>query len=77
MLSEELQILHFNDVYEVESRTREPVGGVARFISKLRSYPDACVLFSGDSLAPSLMSTVTKGEHMVRRRHAQTCTHTS
>ncbi len=63
--SESLQILHFNDVYEVEPRTREPVGGVARFIGKLKTYPEACVLFSGDSLAPSLMSTVTKGEHMV------------
>jgi hypothetical protein len=63
--SETLQIIHFNDVYEVEPRSREPVGGVARFIGKLKTYPEACVLFSGDSLAPSLMSTVTKGEHMV------------
>lgn len=29
-------------------------------------HPDALVLFSGDALAPSLLSTVTKGEHMVK-----------
>ena len=60
-----LEILHFNDVYEVEERQREPIGGVARFIGEVKKYPDACLLFSGDSLAPSLMSTVTKGAHMV------------
>ena len=62
----ELTLLHFNDVYEVQSRVREPIGGVARFIEKLRQYPDAVTLFSGDALAPSLLSTVTKGEHMVK-----------
>jgi len=62
----ELMFLHFNDVYEVQARTREPVGGVARFIEKLRQYPEAVTLFSGDALAPSLLSTVTKGEHMVK-----------
>lgn len=62
----QIEILHFNDVYEVEARAREPVGGVARFISRLRQHPEAIILFSGDALAPSLMSTVTKGEHMVK-----------
>lgn len=98
----QIEILHFNDVYEVEARAREPVGGVARFISRLRQHPEAVclllfpqlsvhlphlhpsiwatalhitnslsvalqiILFSGDALAPSLMSTVTKGEHMVK-----------
>lgn len=27
----DLVILHFNDVYEVESRKEEPVGGAARY----------------------------------------------
>ena len=31
-----LKLLHFNDVYEVEARKREPVGGVSRFIAKLK-----------------------------------------
>jgi len=65
-----LTVLHFNDVYEVEARSREPVGGAARFVGKLRSYAQSsrrpAVVFSGDVFAPSLMSTVTKGEHMVK-----------
>lgn len=31
-----LQILHFNDVYQVEERRQEPVGGAARFATLLR-----------------------------------------
>lgn len=31
----------------------------------LKSYDKPMVLFSGDVFAPSLMSTVTKGKHMV------------
>ena len=59
-------ILHFNDVYEIESRRQNPVGGVARFIRRLKDAPEGLVLFSGDALAPSIMSTVTKGEHMIK-----------
>jgi len=62
----EIEILHFNDVYEIEPRARDPVGGVARFVARLNAHPNALVLFSGDALAPSLVSTVTKGEHMVK-----------
>ena len=66
-----LKLLHFNDVYEVEAREREPVGGVSRFVAKLNSFrgegrAEPCVVFSGDVFAPSLMSTVTKGKHMVK-----------
>lgn len=53
----------------MESRDVEPVGGAARFCAKLKSlYTDTCtplVLFSGDIFNPSIMSTVTKGVHMV------------
>lgn len=63
----QLKILHFNDVYEVDARSREPVGGISRFTSLLRSHEaeDPCVLFSGDFLAPSMLSTQTHGMHMV------------
>jgi hypothetical protein len=44
----EIEIFHFNDVYEIEPRDREHVGGVARFIGKIKSFPEAMVLFSGD-----------------------------
>lgn len=69
-----MTILHFNDVYNVEPRVKEPVGGIARFVTKVRELkadsiargePEAVVLFSGDAFNPSLTSTVTKGRHMV------------
>ena len=52
----EIEIFHFNDVYEVEPREREPVGGVAKFIQKIKSFPNAMVLFSGDWFDPSIFS---------------------
>ncbi|EFX89030.1 hypothetical protein DAPPUDRAFT_304700 [Daphnia pulex] len=62
-----LTILHFNDVYNVESVNTEPVGGAARFCTAFKSFSHLhpLVLFSGDVFAPSFMSTFTKGEQMV------------
>ncbi|XP_069950309.1 mannosylglucosyl-3-phosphoglycerate phosphatase isoform X3 [Cherax quadricarinatus] len=62
-----ITILHFNDVYNVEEQNTEPKAGAARFKTALRSFSDRdpLVLFSGDILAPSIMSSFTKGEHMV------------
>lgn len=67
-----LQVLHFNDVYEVAQRVAEPVGGAPRFQHALRRMAaehapagPTVVLFSGDALSPSLMSTITRGKHMV------------
>ncbi|KAK4020015.1 hypothetical protein OUZ56_002011 [Daphnia magna] len=62
-----LTILHFNDVYNIESVDKEPVGGATRFSTALKSFShlNPLILFSGDVLAPSFMSTFTKGEHMV------------
>lgn len=52
---DKLTILHFNDVYNIESRDQEPVGGAARFVTKINSFPnEPLVLFSGDCLNPSL-----------------------
>jgi hypothetical protein len=31
-----LHIVHFNDVYNIEAASREPVGGAAKFVSKVR-----------------------------------------
>ena len=58
----QITIIHFNDVYNIEERQREPVGGSARFCTKVHSYTDEkpLVIFSGDSFNPSLMSTITK-----------------
>ncbi|CAB1320119.1 unnamed protein product [Coregonus sp. 'balchen'] len=62
-----LTILHFNDAYEIEARPEEPVGGAARFATALKVFQslNPLVVFSGDCLSPSLLSTVTKGKHMV------------
>ena len=61
-------LLHFNDVYHIAPSAKEPVGGAARFAHTVRQYKEqygADLLFSGDCYNPSLMSTVTRGKHMV------------
>jgi len=62
-----LLVLHFNDVYNVESREQEPVGGAARFIRAVRHFQheNPLVLFSGDVLNPSMLSVTTRGAHMI------------
>ncbi|CEM27002.1 unnamed protein product [Vitrella brassicaformis CCMP3155] len=62
-------ILHFNDVYNIEP-AKDGTGGVSRFISALRSSVGSAghsplVFFSGDVFNPSMMSTNTRGKHMV------------
>lgn len=53
--SPQMTIVHFNDVYNIEPREKEPVGGAARFATKLASlrYLNPLVVFSGDCLNPS------------------------
>ena len=68
-----LQILHFNDVYDISARNAEPVAGAARFVhlaQRLSSQAAAVgvptiTLFSGDCISPSLLSTIMHGEHML------------
>lgn len=62
-----LTIVHFNDVYNIEEREKEPVGGAARFKTRLDCLCELhpLVLFSGDALSPSSISIVTEGRHMV------------
>ena len=70
-----LTLLHFNDVYELLPAKAEPVGGVSRFatvVKRLRARaassapaPAPLLLFSGDAISPSLLSTVMRGRHMV------------
>ncbi|KAI0184798.1 Metallo-dependent phosphatase-like protein [Xylaria flabelliformis] len=72
--SPDLRIVHYNDVYHVDSSSSEPVGGAARFMSLIQHYregaefkgqPDLLTFFSGDAFNPSLESSVTKGDHMI------------
>ena len=50
-----LTIIHFNDVYNIEPRDKDPVGGAARFKTAIDDFLNdrPLVLFSGDALAPS------------------------
>lgn len=70
----DLRILHFNDVYNVEGAATEPVGGIARFQSRVNHYrdgedfrgqPELLTLFSGDGYNPSLESIFTKGTRIL------------
>lgn len=54
-----LQIVHFNDVYNIEEQSGvEPAGGAARFIALIEQFmsenPSTLVFFSGDAISPSL-----------------------
>ena len=64
-----LNIIHFNDVYNITENKKDICGGASRFmtaINKLKQLtPKPLVFFSGDFLSPSNISTVTKGEHMI------------
>lgn len=53
----QLNIIHFNDVYNVEpNSTREPCGGVARFLTAIKTFDhlNPLILFSGDAFSPSI-----------------------
>jgi len=56
MGSASITILHYNDVYNIESRVMEPVGGAARFCAAIKSFShlNPLVLFSGDIFSPSM-----------------------
>ena len=52
-----ITLVHFNDVYNVESREVEPVGGASRFLTAVKNVSKECnplILFSGDIFAPSI-----------------------
>ncbi|CEP09935.1 hypothetical protein [Parasitella parasitica] len=66
-----IELLHFNDVYNVIPSKEEPVGGASRFVGRIKQIlaastaPDTpVVLFSGDAFNPSLEGTITRGAHM-------------
>ncbi len=63
----EFSIVHFNDVYEIQPVKRGKLGGAARVATLIKSLggQDNLILFSGDTLSPSLMSSVFKGKQMI------------
>jgi 2',3'-cyclic-nucleotide 2'-phosphodiesterase (5'-nucleotidase family) len=70
-----LDIITYNDVYElnpVSIATPEPRGGCSRVATYIKSVKakkknpnDVLVLFGGDLISPSLMSTIFKGKQMI------------
>jgi 5'-nucleotidase len=62
-------ILHYNDVYNIESRVMEPVGGAARFCAAIKSYShlNPLVLFSGDAFSPSMCEYYGTKETLLER----------
>ncbi|XP_014242312.1 uncharacterized protein LOC106662621 isoform X2 [Cimex lectularius] len=61
MPQEKITILHYNDVYNVDQ------GKAARFLTAIKQFDSETplVLFSGDALSPSMLSTLTSGAQMV------------
>lgn len=63
-----INLFHFNDVYNIEERKQEPVGGVSRFCTLVRElrekHDDLKLFFGGDALSPSVNSSITRGKHI-------------
>ncbi|RVE41893.1 hypothetical protein evm_013467 [Chilo suppressalis] len=67
-MGDDVLIIHYNDVYNIEQTTNtEPVGGALRFSTAVKAlhHLNPLILFSGDAFSPSMLSTFTKGEQMV------------
>lgn len=64
-----LQLVTFNDVYQIQPVDGGLAGGAARAaweVQQLRAQnPNTLVLFAGDLLSPSVMSGIFKGQQMV------------
>lgn len=60
--------MHFNDVYDIQVSANEPKGGAAYFKALLDQYRKyhTLTLFSGDAFSPALLSSLYKGQNMVR-----------
>jgi hypothetical protein len=55
--SDTLRIIHFNDVYNIESSSIEPKAGAARFLTAVnlvQKEMPCLVFFSGDAFSPSV-----------------------
>ena len=69
------EILHFNDVYDLEGKDEDVtsdktaiLGGAARFKTALDAYnsESKLVVFSGDIFFPSILSNYFEGQQMLR-----------
>jgi len=73
-ITKDFHIFHFNDVYNIEDSPGDKCGGIARFMNVIEDFrmahPHVLVLFSGDAFSPSILSSVTRGTHMVKALNA-------
>lgn len=76
MGSSSVTILHYNDVYNIESRVMEPVGGATRFCAAIKSFShlNPLVLFSGDIFSPSMCEYYDRKESVLKRTFCAQCT---
>lgn len=63
-----LRILHFNDVYDIQPKSKTGDAGACNFKAYLDKYrnTNTLTLFSGDAFSPSLLSGIFRGEQMVQ-----------
>jgi predicted MPP superfamily phosphohydrolase len=69
-----LHIIHFNDIHNFDPLLKDNYETAAKFVTHLKSVVatvkakyrvEPLIVFSGDFIGPSRMSTLTKGAHMV------------
>jgi hypothetical protein len=69
-----LHILHFNDIHDFDPLGKDDYETAAQFVTYIKSVSEEIetkykvrplILFSGDFIGPSILSTVTRGAHMV------------
>jgi hypothetical protein len=75
MAEKKLCIVHFNDVYNIEAREQEPVGGAAKFVQKCRQLMQACDLLYCGFLFMCLHSrcwpaNIEPGQGVMKERRA-------
>ena len=58
-----LRILHFNDVYDIQPKTKNNTAGAYYFKAYLDKYriENSLTLFSGDAFSPSVLSNIFRG----------------
>ncbi|MEW6049220.1 MAG: 5'-nucleotidase C-terminal domain-containing protein [Bacillota bacterium] len=73
-IAAQLDILHFNDTYTLEPVDGGKLGGMPRLATLVKQArtqnPEALLLFAGDVISPSIMSSVFKGEQMIEAFNA-------
>lgn len=69
----DIDILSYNDVYELEARKLGGPSRVIPFVKKMRyDNPNSLVVFAGDTMSPSLWSNEFRGIQMISAHHELT-----